>query len=563
MGVRYMSKLLICFIGIACIINPHSLNAQQRHFPDTASGIHVFSDQLQTGMTTAQQMFAANRLAGCQKMLLSDVEGLRRFNPNFIVLHYQLGCGNGPAPFIDGNEWVSDWNYVTTRDGWFMRKDGQRLHMARWDWYLMDIADGGYREYWVEKCIERMRDTECDGVFTDSFTVDAYFGQLTPEHPWFTDTNLCRAHWIPLLEAYADHIQARFAATPERFYFLPNIGALITGWDATDYAWLSEHGGMVEGFGAWGGGSYFDEADWRLQMDRILELVSLDRIVICQSYPSDFDLQERMFLTGCYLLIKGNRTYLNMLGLEHGEELVFYPEYEVPIGSYLGGIPSSTDELRDLSSGCYRRDYSNGIVFVNPGGNPLSTGDLGETYQLVSAWGGGAVHAGGGYVGGLSYSAVSGVDLQPHSAAILLRNLPSTIHSVALTLDGGSFTNAESLTLHWRIEPAESGSARADAYVAVLTPSGKLYFYDGGFGEAVRPVARSMAVNARSGSLGPFPLAGLPTGRYTWYAALVVQGADPLSNYNWVSNLAGVDFMITSDALNHSHICRSHVISIR
>ncbi|MCX6355015.1 MAG: putative glycoside hydrolase [Candidatus Aureabacteria bacterium] len=513
-----------------------------RTFPGTRDGIRLFSDQLQGDMSAQQYSFAANAYAGCQKMLLDDVRNLRSYNQNFIVLHYQLGCSNGPEPFIDGNEWNSDWSAVTAHEDWFMHQGGSRLLMPAWNWYLMDIGNINYRAYWVNSCIQRMRDTECDGVFADSFTLDGYFGQLTPDHPWFTDTDQCLAHWVPALGSYAHYLHA--ALNAEKFYFLPNLGGLVTGWDTTDYASLSD-GGMVEGFGAWGNDSYFEIPDWQLQMNRILALAGTDRIIICQSYTSDSNLRERMFLTGCYLLVKGDHTYFNMIGSEHGEELIYYPEYEIAVGSYDGTIPVLINDLYDERAGCYRRNYSNGIVLVNPGNTEIIVTDLGAAYNLASATGGGSVDENGGYDGALAYQAVTGVTLPPHGAAILLRDLPPSSQFLHLWLDRDNFSKAESLSLHWQLTPdAHSSQNLADAYLAAMTPQGKLYFYDGRFSEEVRPVARSMRVANASGGLGPFPLAGLPSGEYTWYAVLANPGSDPLAPSNRIGNLSIAAFSL-------------------
>ena len=418
------------YVAVAAVLAfiPVPAGSQPRQFPGTRSGVHVFSDQMQEGMTGAQYAFAATHYAGCQKMLRDDVENLRIYNPGFIVLHYQLGCGNGPEMFIDGNNWVSDWDIVNAQGDWFMHEGPTRFYMSAWHWYLMDIARDAYRAYWADKCIERMRDTECDGVFADSFTVDAYFDQLTPPHAWLSDPNLCKAQWIPRLEAWADYITARFAG---QFYFIPNLGGLVTSWDTTNYAGLGD-GGMVEGFGGWGDGDYLGVDDWRLQMNRILDLVRQDRIVICQSYTSDSSLDERMFLAGCYLLIKGDRTYFNMIGVEHDEELLYYPEYGIPTGEYAGSIPGSVDELYDPGTGCFRRNYANGFVLVNPGDSAVTVPDLGGTYQLLSAQGGGTVNEGGGHTGSLSYVPVTSVEIPAHGAVVLLGEVQSTLHTVTL-----------------------------------------------------------------------------------------------------------------------------------
>lgn len=539
-----MMTAAITFILVATTAPP--LSAQTRFFPNTRSGIHLFSDQLQDGMTAPQYSFAANRYAGCQKMPLNDARNLRSYNPGFIVLHYQLGCGNGPAPFIDGDAWTSDWAYVNAQDAWFMKSGTSRLHQAAWGWYLMDVSNASYRSYWIDTCKERMRHAECDGAFADSFTIDAYFDQLTPDYPWFTDVGLCLANWAPRLGAYADAVKTHFAASAERFYFLPNLGGLITGWDTTDYAALGD-GGMVEGFGAWGNGDYFSPDDWGLQMNRILNLVRRDKIVICQSYTSDYNIRERMFLVGCYLLIKGDHTYFNMIGAEHGEELLYYPEYAIPIGSYMGEIPDGMDSFYDSAAGCFRRAYSNGEVLVNPFDADVHIGNLGGAYRLVTARGGGAVDAEGGYSGNLSYPAVTSVDLPAHGAAILLSEAPATKHTVTLSLDKAIFSQNDALALYWRLAPApEAPPNVADAYVACMTPRGELYFYKGDFSRGPVSIAPSLRVTDRAGTVGPFHLAGLPAGNYRWYAVLAIRGSDPRRASNWLSNLGAVHFAINA-----------------
>src|SRR5690348_13490255 len=66
---------------------------QARPWPSTASGIHVFNDQLASGMSDAQVRFAARHYDGTQKMVRSEADRLRATNPRFLILHYRLGEG--------------------------------------------------------------------------------------------------------------------------------------------------------------------------------------------------------------------------------------------------------------------------------------------------------------------------------------------------------------------------------------------------------------------------------------------------------------------------------------
>jgi hypothetical protein len=64
------------------------------YFPSTADGIHVLEDQLPGGLSSAMVRFVATHTDGTQKETLSQTDQFRAINPDFTVLHYQLGTGN-------------------------------------------------------------------------------------------------------------------------------------------------------------------------------------------------------------------------------------------------------------------------------------------------------------------------------------------------------------------------------------------------------------------------------------------------------------------------------------
>ena len=280
-------KIQLMILGLLfCLASPLASPAA-RPWPDTSQRIIPFSDQLPNNLNATQRWFAATHFAGTQKMLQSEIQALRAYNTNFLCLHYQLGVGAGPAAFVIGDSWSSDWTFVNAQTNWFLlTTNGQRVHQTQWDWDIMDIrytnghAVSGFPAYWISNCLVRIRAAEDDGVFADSFTPDSYgFGQSTPPHPWLEDIDLCLANWVPNLEQFGYAARNGLAGT-NGFVFLPNLGALITSWMEMDYG--LGHGGMIEGFAFWGPDSYFDPADWELQMYRALSLVRSNKIVICQ-----------------------------------------------------------------------------------------------------------------------------------------------------------------------------------------------------------------------------------------------------------------------------------------
>ena len=415
-------------------------DAAARMWPDSTAQIVVFSDQLPPGLTAAQRQFAATNLAGTQKMRRTDIQALRVYNTNFLCLHYQLGVGNGPELFLDGDAWTSDWNFVTTQTNWFMlNAQTQRVYHTTWNWYLMDctytggLPRTGFPNYWITTCLARIRSTEGDGVFADSFTQDAYsFGFCNPSHPWIENLGLCVSNWIPALHSFGGACKTAFEADPGGFLYLPNLGGLITSWDPTDFG--LGHGGMIEGFCYWGTGNYFDRDDWRLQMDRALSLVRTGKTVICQSYPDTSAYSDRRFAVASYLLIKGARTYLCLL-TTGDVALEYYPEYTIALGGATSPPPASTTSAWHGAWGVYRRGYTNGWTLVNPGGSAVVIPNLGGTFHRVTASGGGAVDGAGNYGGSLSYTPVTSLTVAAYSGEVLLfqSQAPSNTQPAALS----------------------------------------------------------------------------------------------------------------------------------
>jgi hypothetical protein len=428
-----------------------------RPWPDTTAGIGVFADQLPSSLTEAQRRFAALHLVGTQKQLASNLRAIRAYNPYFLCIHYQLGVGCGPALFCDGLSWTSDWSYVSNQASWFLLNSAtQRVHQTTWDWYVMDIryTNGvpvsGFPAYWISNALSRIRSSESDGVFADSFTQDAYtFGQCNPSHAWLDDVNACKANWIPQLMNFGQAITNAFVRDGAGFLFLPNLGGLLTSWDTTDFG--IGDGGMIEGFCFWSSGNYFAVSDWKLQADRILNLGVRNKVLICQTYISGAPVSDRLFVMCSYLLIKARRTYINMAATGN---LEFYPEYKVQLGRPRQVTAPSMDSLWSSAWGVYRRDFTNGLVLVNPSAAPVNVSALGATYYNVTPAGGGDVDTSGNASGTLAFSPVSSVSIPAHSGVILLvsTNYPAD-------------TDGDGMPDDWEVEHGLNPSSPADAAI--------------------------------------------------------------------------------------------------
>lgn len=400
-------------------------------FPDTSDGIHVFNDQLAVWeMSEAQFEFAATHYAGTQKVFASDARRLRSINPNFVILNYRLGQGLGYRltsddclpdgawiEVIEGEKWLREYP-ENPADEWFYTLDGQRVLFCDWGWYLMDIGNQSWQAYWAGEVSRQLRANGADGVFVDNLAPPTFYGgeRFSPALPQIDEA--FEREWAAKIESFIAYGQRGDLAD---YYLIPNVGEWVTRRDATDYS--GADGVMVEGFGRWTDGRYFSVAqgDWQTQMDRVLGLVNRDKILLLQQYVGADDVEDRLFLLGSYLLVKGDHTYLN---LEFSPQPEWFPEYEIPLGAPIGGIPASISSLWRAEWGIYARRYSKGLVLVNPSDETIFV-DLGQRYYQAYPRGGGLVPVDGDLSAwAVDYIAVSSLNLGANRAAILLGALP-------------------------------------------------------------------------------------------------------------------------------------------
>ena len=154
-------------------------------FPNTADGIHVFSDQFPDDLSDAMLQFIASHFDGAQKMRTVFTDAVRAYNENFVMLHYRLAVGHGQHALLIDDDWASDWDDVNPHEDWFLHAasdPAQRLRQVDWDWNLMDIENADWREYWLQSTIDQIRSVKAQGVFADSWDVAAYNADVLD--PW-------------------------------------------------------------------------------------------------------------------------------------------------------------------------------------------------------------------------------------------------------------------------------------------------------------------------------------------------------------------------------------------
>lgn len=388
-----------------------------RPFPDTTSKISILTDQL-PNLTTAQRQFVVNHYVGTEKQTLSQSQPLRALSPNFLVLHYHLSMWQSApsVPFIiDGVNWSNDFPTVTTHEEWFWHNtSNQRLASTADQKLLMNIANAEFQDYWATSLENQVAAGDYDGIFFDSASPALLQGEVGGQDSrlagtgarYSTIAEIGNQTFIAAWEGWMSALDARLAA--KGIPLIPNTSAFVTSWDNTNYELTA--GAFVEGFAdpSWA------TSDWQASTNELLSMAAKHKIVILQNYlGSTGDVARRLYYLGNYLLVKGDRTYLEYFA---GGPLEWYPEWSLDLGS-----PTTTGTtVSDLSqSGVYRRDFAGGAVLVNPTGAAVSV-TLGKTMKQVVPTGGGAVDAQGSEPGTFSTTSVTGVTVAAHGAEILL-----------------------------------------------------------------------------------------------------------------------------------------------
>ncbi len=388
-------------------------------WPDTTATIGVLVDQLPDGMSSGQQTFVAKHFVGSQKLTLAISTPLRALNPSFLVLHYHLAIWQS-APsvdfILDGMTWGNDYPTVNMNESWFWHNPAnQRIASTVDQKILMNLADPGFAAYWESSLEAQVAAGQYDGIFFDSASPALLQGEVGGQDTRLAGTgakDTAIAEWggktyIQGWEAWIKPLNDALAA--KGIPLIPNTSAFTTTWDNTDYSLTA--GIFAEGYA----GTGFALADWQASTTELLSLAAKGKIIILQNYLSSAgDTATRLYYLGNYLLVKGNRTYLDYFA--NGGPLEWYPEWGIDLGAPTTTGMAASDLLK---GGVYRRDFAKGSVLVNPSGSPVTV-TLGATMKQVVPMGGGAIDTTGATPGSIMMTSVTSVVVPATGAAIVL-----------------------------------------------------------------------------------------------------------------------------------------------
>jgi hypothetical protein len=439
-GVPYYYRLVPVIGGVDQPATPEvgiklpwgTRRSTRRPLPLTTSQTCVFADQLDpASMTPEQIQWCATNLVGTQKITQTSADTFRADNPDFLVLGYHLAAGAGDIGNVVGDAWIpdADWAYVNNHETWFLHmptspQPNGRVLQQDWNWYVADPASF-WQDYLSASLLEVLGEDHFDGWFVDSCSEP----WNTDPAQWWPDGDTMFGYWTPRLNSLLMTINALAKAHPLQPYIIPNAGAYVTTLSDIKYYganWACD-GIMIEGHGHWSPGDYFDEADWQLQHNRILDHQAHGLATILQTNIYTPDTQDRLFVYASYLLVRGDNTYINWLGDDGLDSILaeigqWYPEFDTDadLGPPVGAPPATMEAM--LSGGLYRRNFGSGFVLVNPSDQPVQF-TFPYLLEKLTVSGGGNISATGVKQGSCAWEVINTPQTVPADSALIIRDI--------------------------------------------------------------------------------------------------------------------------------------------
>jgi len=147
---------------------------------------------------------------------------------------------------------------------------------------------------------------------------------------------------------------------------------------------------------------------------------------------------------------------------------------------------------------------------------------------------------------------------------------PTPVITARLWTDKAVYSSGDVHMLYYSLEPNVPedllASIKADCYLLLVTPGGRMFWYDGGnkrrnrFSSQVAPALRypkvshgiagffkgsDGSVSRKEGLISRMLLGQYPQGIYTWYAVVVLCGSSPFDASSHLSNIANAEFEIS------------------
>lgn len=369
-------------------------NTAHRQWPDTTNQSGFFGSMIDgRQMTEAQYKWVGEHLVGGMSLLQSELDGIRKYNPDFIGLNTQFAFFSSPTyQTFDNTRWLpgEDWPtfnalpygeeqdadgaypYISGHEDWYCHTPAELLPANRVittaDLSWMDL-DSQWPQYFSNSSLELLGEDCYDGWLLDSFTIrysqpwpgglqsfDDLLGYLRPRAEALTAT---------LAQSYSAHPRAPWVVADMVYGYnldsYPYDGSDLYDLSDCDAVWLSQYMKVGEDFATGYFLTYAGPNILRWQNQGLPVILTSRDVNGSWAYCT-------------YLLVRGSHTYFEAKPLEFRPgALYYYSVYSYDPGPPLDPAPQAMDDLRVVSPlnpeiYWFQRDFANCSVLLVPEG---------------------------------------------------------------------------------------------------------------------------------------------------------------------------------------------------
>jgi hypothetical protein len=345
--VRLLSLGLLAFILAM-------FGAQSRAHAAPVS--HTFA-AIQTAAAGADysQTAARNGYVILQAWETARMHELKAQNPSLKVLVYKnlaysAAKANATAPPSTGvstNEAPSSWYLLNT--------SGQRVLPNGFTWMsAMDIGNREYQERWASNVIAELETQGWDGVFMDDANPTIKYAYNPSSVAKYPNDATYSAAMESALAYIGPRVQAHGKLAIANFSCWAEYHDQLNGW----LNYLS--GALDEMFVKWGSNSgegYRPESQWKEQVEEASYAAAHGKIFLGFTQGAEGEVQAARY--GYASLLLGADSAASYSFIPNYSSEAWMPEFEYQIGEPTGAYRKDT-------SGLYMREFTNGLVVVNP-----------------------------------------------------------------------------------------------------------------------------------------------------------------------------------------------------
>ena len=320
---------------------------------------------------------------------------IKGYNPNILIYLYELGMQSANDQDADTIEDLNSLGRYNVSRGhpmgslsgnqpqlFLLNASGNRIADPSYtDDYLMDFGSPTYQQYWVTAAVNDFVNQKwvADGIFVDRCDTTQDSGGMTPaKYP----TN---ATWDPAMNAFSAGITQGMSGYNQKLFL--NRGCTITADGQAAYIALDasatppdavlEEGAFVmnwTSYAAW----FYSEAQWKGEIDLMGQIhhsktvwestVNLaEGASATDNYGQPVAFWDAFWYAMCSYLMGKNTVDNNSYFVfqEGGNTVVFQGEL-TPGAINLGNAVGNYVVTSIGGTNVYRRQYTNGYVYVNP-----------------------------------------------------------------------------------------------------------------------------------------------------------------------------------------------------